>query len=77
MPNPESLILNILLWDIIKMTHQIAFVNYWIMLLQQVFRQAPFNYWNQLVPQALIKLFVHEYFRAKRNIAYILLLSAA
>ena len=44
MPNPESLILNILLWDIIKMTHQIAFVNYWIMLLQQVFRKAPFNY---------------------------------
>ena len=35
------------------------------------------HYWNQLVPQALIKLFVHEYFRAKRNIAYILLLTAA
>ena len=42
MPNPESLILNILLWNIIKMTHQIAFVNYWIMLVQQVFRKAPF-----------------------------------
>ena len=30
MPNPNSLILNILLWNIIKMTHPIAFVNYWI-----------------------------------------------
>ena len=37
------------------MTHQIAFVNYWICWGSSFLEKLrPFNYWNQLVPQALI-----------------------